>query len=600
MSDPAIRLRGVGKRYKLFRRSADKLLDALGLGRLLFWHDAHAQEFWALRGLDLDVPGGERVGIIGRNGAGKSTLLKIISGVLNATEGTVEVRGSIQALMELGTAFHPDFTGRQNVHASLAYHGFSPAQIRDLEEEIVDFAEIDDFIDQPIRTYSAGMYARLAFSAATVVKPDILVIDEILGAGDAYFAGKSVERMRRLTETTGATVLFVSHDLDSVQRLCTRVVWIERGQVRGDGAPLQVIKQYSQTVRRDEELRIKARDLRIQKKHALLREGRLADLYDRMLFHLVVEGAHPRARHRVLHASLRRDGEEIGRIEMGAPLDNSADHLHYVMDSPGYMDWGPACVGQKGTYREYRDRGGRYGHAPFEFAVPKSGSAPAEYELAIAAEPDPAERVFVEWYDGKSYLRLGDLQRETRIRFRPQASLAGERPAASSDALAGAHEGADFSFSGPDAQYGDREVEIRRVALLDAAGNDRRSFETGERLRIRIDYFARRTVSEAVFVFCVYLPDGQCATQVWTSTAEIGIRELRESGAVEFIFDSLVLGQSPYVASAAVFQRLPRDGVEAPAHHVWDRCIHFEVRQAGGSHPTRGLCTQPYTAVAAP
>ena len=223
------------------------------MNRWLFWRKDYYREFWAVCNLHLQIRRGERIGIIGRNGAGKSTLLKLICGNLVPSEGSVPVvAGRIQALMELGTGFHPEFTGRQNIHAALAYQGLPSHEIREKEAAIVDFAELEGFIDQPLKTYSAGMYTRLAFSTATAVEPDILMIDEVLGAGDAYFAGKCFERMRQIAIDSGATVLFVSHDLASVQKLCDRVVWLERGCVRLDGEPLDVSKAYYKTVQQEE------------------------------------------------------------------------------------------------------------------------------------------------------------------------------------------------------------------------------------------------------------------------------------------------------------------------------------------------------------
>src|SRR5262249_34450273 len=190
MTDIAISLCSLGKMYKLYRRPLDKVVDVLGLGRFLFWRKNTYQEFWALRNLDLEVCKGERLGIIGRNGAGKTTLLKIITGNYAPTEGAVHIEGRIQALMELGTGFHPDFTGRQNIHAALAYQGFSKSEVKKAEADIIDFTELEEFIDQPLRVYSAGMYTRLAFAVATSVRPEVLIIDEILGAGDAAFVAK--------------------------------------------------------------------------------------------------------------------------------------------------------------------------------------------------------------------------------------------------------------------------------------------------------------------------------------------------------------------------------------------------------------------------
>ena len=262
MSDSAIRMENLGKMYKLYSRPGDKVLDALGINRFLFWRKNYYHEFWALRDINMEIKKGDRIGIIGRNGAGKSTLLKLISGNIFPTEGKLEVNGKIQALLELGTGFHPEFTGRENIRASLAYQGLPTSQINRKEEEIIDFAELEGFIDQPIKTYSTGMNARLAFSTATAIEPEILIIDEVLGAGDAYFAGKCVERMKKLTEESGATVIFVSHDLSSVQRLCSRVDWLERGKIVMRGQSLEVVKAYEKFIRDMEDRRLKAKNLK--------------------------------------------------------------------------------------------------------------------------------------------------------------------------------------------------------------------------------------------------------------------------------------------------------------------------------------------------
>jgi len=256
----AIRTCGLGKMYKMYASRRDHIMDVLGLSSLCFWKKQKYREFWALRGIDLVVRKGERVGIIGHNGAGKSTLLKTLIGAHEPTEGSMYINGRIQALMQLGTGFHPDFTGRENIRASLGYNNLSAREIAECEEEIIDFTELEDFIDQPVKNYSAGMYARLAFATATSIKPEILIIDEVLGAGDAYFAGKCVERMKALSVESGATVLFVSHDLASVQNMCNRCIWIDRGIMKADGPSLEVIKKYSAQVRQREELRLKIRN----------------------------------------------------------------------------------------------------------------------------------------------------------------------------------------------------------------------------------------------------------------------------------------------------------------------------------------------------
>jgi ABC-type polysaccharide/polyol phosphate transport system ATPase subunit len=260
MSDRiAIRLSGVGKMYKLFHTRVDNLLDALGVVRLMPWRRANANQFWALRGIDLDVKAGSRVGIIGRNGAGKSTLLKLITGNITPTEGTVEVHGRVQALLEAGAGFHPEFTGFENIRAALTYQGMAAAAIEDAVAEIADFVELGQFLEQPFKTYSTGMQARLVFATATALKPDILIVDEILGAGDAYFASKSSERMKQLVEESGATVLLVSHALDQVARYCDQSIWMERGRVAMRGPSWKVINAYEAFIHDLEDRRLRAK-----------------------------------------------------------------------------------------------------------------------------------------------------------------------------------------------------------------------------------------------------------------------------------------------------------------------------------------------------
>ena len=266
--DWAVSLTSLSKMYRLYRRPADRVLDALGVNRWLFWRKNYYQEFWAVRNLDLQIRRGERIGIIGRNGAGKSTLLKLICGNLAPTRR-----------FRPGRRPHPgpDGTGdRVSIRSSPAGRISTPRwptralrshRIRGKEAEIVDFAELEGFIDQPLKTYSAGMYTRLAFSTATAIEPDILIIDEVLGAGDAYFAGKCFERMRQITDRLGATVLFVSHDLASVQQLCCRVLWLERGRVLMDGSPLDVTKAYYASVLQQEEGRLKEANQRLARRH---------------------------------------------------------------------------------------------------------------------------------------------------------------------------------------------------------------------------------------------------------------------------------------------------------------------------------------------
>jgi ABC-type polysaccharide/polyol phosphate transport system ATPase subunit len=252
-----IDVHGLSKSYHIYERPQDRLKEALvsrlamlksqlaGIFRLA---DAprsrvYYREFHALNEVSLQVRRGETLGIIGRNGAGKSTLLQLLAGTLTPTAGRVDIHGRVAALLELGTGFNPEFTGRENVVMSGLLLGLHRAQIEARFDEIAAFADIGAFIDQPVRTYSSGMYVRLAFAVATALDPDVLIIDEALSVGDLAFRNKCMARIKRLSDA-GTTILFVSHDLSTVQIICDRVMWLDKGRVRAVGDPIQVCRDY--------------------------------------------------------------------------------------------------------------------------------------------------------------------------------------------------------------------------------------------------------------------------------------------------------------------------------------------------------------------
>lgn len=201
------------------------------------------EEFWALKNVSFEVERGEVVGIIGHNGAGKSTLLKVISGILKPTGGELEVHGNVVPMLELGSGFDHDLTGRENIFLNGSILGYSEKYLKEKYDQIVEFSELGKFIDVPIRNYSSGMLMRLAFSIATVVQPEILIVDEILAVGDAAFQEKSKARMLELMGG-GTTVLFVSHSLEQIREMCDRVIWLEHGQVKAIGATKEICDAY--------------------------------------------------------------------------------------------------------------------------------------------------------------------------------------------------------------------------------------------------------------------------------------------------------------------------------------------------------------------
>lgn len=241
----AIAARDLTKVYKLYDNVRDQAIDVTGLNWLFFWRKIKSRAFPALNGINVEIKHGERVGIIGQNGAGKTTFLKLITGAIAPSSGELEINGDIQALMQVGLGFHPEFSGRENIDASLLYSGLAPDEKKVAEQDVIDFCELGQFLDQPLKTYSLGMQSRLQFACATAIKPDILVVDEILGAGDAYFSMKSSARMERLTKS-GCTLLLVSHSMGQVLQFCERVIWINEGKIAQDGPALQVVKAYEQ------------------------------------------------------------------------------------------------------------------------------------------------------------------------------------------------------------------------------------------------------------------------------------------------------------------------------------------------------------------
>jgi len=237
-SEPVISLKNLSKCYHIFDKPRDRLLQMLVRGRRQYF-----REFWALKNINLDIMPGQVVGVIGANGAGKSTLLQLVCGTLAPTSGDVVINGRVAALLELGSGFNPEFTGRENVYLSASILGLSQAEIDSRYGEIVAFSGIGEFLDQPVKTYSSGMYVRLAFSVATSVDPDILVVDEALSVGDDAFTRKSFDRIMAL-KNRGVTILFCSHSLYQVEAFCDYVLWLDSGECKDLGDPQTVISDY--------------------------------------------------------------------------------------------------------------------------------------------------------------------------------------------------------------------------------------------------------------------------------------------------------------------------------------------------------------------
>jgi lipopolysaccharide transport system ATP-binding protein len=236
--DKSIIVNNLTKIYPLYKSHRDRLKEALHPSRKKYHHD-----FYALRDVSFEIQKGETVGIIGRNGSGKSTLLSIIAGVLQPSHGTINTQGKISSLLELGAGFNPELTGIENINFSLSVQGYSPEYIRNKTHEVVQFADIGEFIDQPVKLYSSGMYVRLAFAVQALVNPDILIVDEALAVGDAKFQAKCFERLRKLKEN-GTTILLVTHSTEQIVTHCSRAILIEQGHLIEAGEPRHIVNRF--------------------------------------------------------------------------------------------------------------------------------------------------------------------------------------------------------------------------------------------------------------------------------------------------------------------------------------------------------------------
>jgi len=253
MAAPAIHCEALGKCFRLYEKPSDRLLESVlhAIGSRLAGHRASlGRDFWALRNITFTVSPGETVAIIGLNGSGKSTLLQLIAGILSPSEGIVRVNGRVAALLELGAGFHPEFSGLENIRISAAVLGLKPGEIEQRLEAILAFADIGDFIHQPIKTYSSGMYVRLAFAISIHADPDILIVDEALAVGDMAFQSKCMARIRRFQQE-GKTLLFVSHDVGAVRALCDRAIYLDHGTLIDIGATGSVVDHYIRNIHQE-------------------------------------------------------------------------------------------------------------------------------------------------------------------------------------------------------------------------------------------------------------------------------------------------------------------------------------------------------------
>jgi lipopolysaccharide transport system ATP-binding protein len=525
VSDLAIRAEGLGKVYRLYTKPIYRVLDVLGLLRR---PQGAYTEHVALRDVNLEVRRGEKVAVIGRNGAGKSTLLKLVTRVTEPSHGRIEVAGKTHALLQIGTGFHAEFTGRQNALAYLAHLGITGAAAEQRLREIVEFAELEEYIDQPVKTYSTGMGARLMFATSTVLSPDILVLDEVLGVGDAYFAGKSYERIRELCAGHGTTVLLVTHDVYSASKICERMIWIDRGRVLMDAASPVVVTAYEDSIREQEERRLRRKKLNNLRAAHVGPSGPETD-------HVLIEirGRHNRPQPCPVYfsrISLQIDGQRVDSLPLAAGPGPSEGGASLELEG---TCWGDPVFWHGRQARPMRNYGSPFHKVAGVFAVPAYLLEGSGHELQLVLDywSDAPCSLTVTLFHRDRALDLGALPpasgqwQQHTARYEQEAVTPASPP-----------EVPEINTSG---QQGTGAITVTDVRCVNGRGQQGHFFDHGEPVEFHIAYRLNRPD------LCEYV-------QVLVALHRDGVQDVCRFLTRELLFDA---ARCP---AGTVVARLPR------------------------------------------
>lgn len=582
MSDPVVTARDLTKVYRLYAKPHYRLLDMFGL--LPPGRDRYT-EHRALDRVNLEIRGGERVAVIGRNGAGKSTLLKLATKVIEPTSGHIEVAPGAHVLLQIGTGFHPDFTGRENAYSYLAHIGITGAEADRRVLEIVDFAELEEYMDQPIKTYSTGMAARLMFATSTTIKPSLLVLDEVLGVGDAYFAQKSYERIRELCRAEGTTVLLVSHDVYSASRLCERMIWIDRGQIRIDGPSVPVIKAYETAVREQEEARLRAKKaLRLDALAPASAEAGVQHF--RLELCSVRNRPLPKPIHFSRIALRRRDGHELDLpLTASEAQDVAQPHLEL---SDGC--WGEIEFWEGRPCRPMRSFGSPFHKVSGAFLAPglvQDGELDAG-ALLLEYWAEQATDISLHGYLGRRELELGSLPRE-------EGSWASLTIPIGAALLARAAIQVD-----PAGFHGTGDIVITDVKALDRFDRETHGVLHGEPLSIVVSYEIRRPgLREKPQLLLAFLRDGIHDVCRVISRELVFDAAERRVGSARVFFQRLGLTDGAYAISVILAKEGYYDrpqsvffSINPDVYSGVSRAVEFVVGGAGPVGSGTGVITE--------
>ncbi|HEX8027877.1 MAG TPA: ABC transporter ATP-binding protein [Vicinamibacterales bacterium] len=524
-----IRARDLRKVYRLYTGPGYRFLDMFGmLGDRPGTYTEHA----ALDGVSLDIKRGEKVAFIGRNGAGKSTLLKLVTSVIEPTSGTLEVTGKAHALLQIGTGFHPDFTGRENVFAYLAQLGVTGAEAERRYRDIVEFAELEEYIGQPVKTYSSGMAVRLMFSTATAITPELLVLDEVLGVGDAYFAQKSYERMRELTEGAGTTLLLVTHDIYSASKICERIIWIDRGRVLMDDESHLVIKAYEDSIRQQEEARLRL------KKQARLKELAAESGSESVVLEIKPTDGRP-APSPVYFSriALLREGQVVSELPLGEDAFDEGRPAHLIQEG---TSWGPATTWQGRHSRSLQNFGSAFHRAAGVVSTDRAPDAATTVviEYWSDSECDLAVRAFL---GNQSYV-LGQLSGQSGAWHSAALPMAGGAETAVP------HVGVNTS-----GMHGSGALIIKGTRILGPDGQETHSLRHREPATLELDYELRDPAfRERPQIVIALHRDGVQDVCRWISRDLLLDRQQRREGHIHLRIPALLLTDGQYSVTILV------------------------------------------------
>jgi len=577
MNDVIVRAVDLTKVYRLYAKPHYRFLDMFGL--LSAKRDAYT-EHHALQGINLEICRGERVAFIGRNGAGKSTLLKLATSVIEPTSGRIEVAEGASALLQIGAGFHPDFTGRQNAYSYLSHLGVTGAEADAKVIEIVSFAELEEYIDQPIKTYSTGMVARLMFSTSTAITPRVLVLDEILGVGDAYFAQKSYERIRELCEAYGTTVLLVSHDIYSAAALCERMIWIDRGQVMIDGASNLVTKAYEDSIRVQEERRLRAKkqlDFTANNAPSLSAEGAV-----HLIFEIQAKDnqTQPCPAYFSCIALTSADGETLASLPLGAGTNSGASHLIFEQGC-----WGEVVEWHDRLARQMLNHGSPFLKIGGVFTVPSSA---LETGAGLTVSLDY-------WTEQPCDLVLRGYLNEVVLDF-------GELPPARNEwvshvAVNQVQGKMDSTAKAPQLQtsgiQGSRKIIITSFAMVDSSGQETFTLKHGEPVRFQLGFkVLEKDLHENADLFIIISRNNTERVCKFMTSALAFDERLRPEGVLEMGLPKMMLSEGTYavaveVAAEGYVERGMTKffSIDPEVYHCISNAIEFTVIDSGWIGP---------------